>query len=323
MTSKREGQEQGQPEMSKTSLDITTPGLFHGLYTLWLFPVTEFYSAIIPCSLFAVSYLLSVRSSTADSIPDFTTVLASTPKAVIWMWFNLLSFTISNQRLAGSILEDSINKSWRPLPSKRISADGARRLLLMFAIPATLLVSLLWGAGLEETIFTTFCQYMYNDLAGADEHWAIRALLNAVILGGWNLGCSRILTRDLGLTLNTKIYQWLQISSLAIFSTVHLADFRDQDGDQKTGRRTIPIEWGDGPARYITSLVVLIWSLICPVYWSARLGPILMTVTIGTIISSRLLVYRNKAADRLTWKLWGVWIISLYTTPLFQCCNEV
>lgn len=166
-----QGDGNGHVNVLHQALQLVPSGLMYNLHTIWLFPVTEFHSVIIPCTLFGILCFLSGTAATTGQTPALTSIISSASRAFIWLWFNLLVFTISNQRLPGSIVEDTINKSWRPLPAKRISSDGARRLLLMFAIPATLLVSLLYGAGKEETLVTIFLGYLYNDLAGADEHW--------------------------------------------------------------------------------------------------------------------------------------------------------
>lgn len=143
----------------------------------------------------------------------------------------------------------------------------------------------------------------------------------------WNLGVTKIMSTASGHQLNATGPQWLRILFLIMSTTMHLADFRDQRGDQEIGRRTLPLVWGDTLARYVTSLTVMgvsrdlepfcflsfegidkltfnvffQWTLFCCIYWSTRWSGFLITTTIGMIISCRLLLYRHKSADHLTW----------------------
>ena len=62
----------------------------------------------------------------------------------------MLLFDIANQRLPGSIFEDSVNKAWRPMPTGRLSEIEVRRLLLV--VVTVNFIAPLWLGGLDETV---------------------------------------------------------------------------------------------------------------------------------------------------------------------------
>jgi hypothetical protein len=83
-----------------------------------------------------------------------------------WNWCNLLVFNIANQRLPDSVIEDQINKPWRPMPSGRLSSDEARQLLLSVLVLSLVTISLI-GA-FEDALWMIALTWIYNDLGGAD-----------------------------------------------------------------------------------------------------------------------------------------------------------
>jgi hypothetical protein len=99
-------------------------------------------------------------------MPDLFRILSRTPFIILWNWLNLLVFNIANQRLPDSIIEDKINKPWRPMPSCRLSADEARQLLLL-VLPCSLTLISYIGA-LDDALLMVTLTWMYNDLGGAD-----------------------------------------------------------------------------------------------------------------------------------------------------------
>ena len=114
----------------------------YNLYTLWLFNKSDLKTVILPTATFAFCCaLFEITDQPCSNVPeDLIYLLARLPHVLVWTWVNLLMETIANQRLPESILEDSINKPWRPFPSKRLNEDQGRHLLL-WMIPAIFLFS--------------------------------------------------------------------------------------------------------------------------------------------------------------------------------------
>ena len=300
-----------QPSKKTPALrDITS--LVH---TLLLFTYSEHVTVLAPWTAFGIAVALSgppLTTSTTDGLG----VLKRLPHTALWIWLNLLAFTISNQRLPESVAEDAINKSWRPVPSGRITIVQTRRLLLV-VIPIVVLAACKLG-GLDTSMATLLMAWMYNDLGGANDNFITRQLLNAGGMASWCLGTALVACGDEQCSLSTKGYLWTAIPGAIILTTVQLMDLRDQAGDLASGRSTLPLVLGDTAARWTIVVAITSWSLVCPKLWSLGWQGSLLPLALGALISGRVLVLRTVKADRASWKLWGLWIFSIFMLPLVK-----
>ncbi len=236
------------------------------------------------------------------------------PQVILWNWFNLLVFNLANQRLSSSILEDSVNKPWRPLPSKRISGDEARRLLLIL-IPCGLVLSTFLG-GLKETVSMLVLTWMYNDLGGADENYVLRNLINA---GGFMCHGSGATTIAAGIgdhELRKEAYIWLAMIGGVIFTTLQVQDMPDMAGDAARGRRTLPLVHGEWIGRCSIAVPVVFWTYVCPAFWQLGYIGHALPTAVGLLVACRILTRRNVAADQITYHIWCLWLTILYILPL-------
>ena len=291
--------------------------LFH-LKTLWLFASNDIKSIIGPETAFGIFSALSGPLMTKNSSPNLFVIIGRVPRVVFWLWLNLLLFTISNQSLPGSVKEDSINKPWRPIPSKRISLVNARRLLLA-VIPLVFLSTFYLGA-VEVSVALMVFTWMYNDLGGADDNFFVRNLLNLFGFVSYSLGATLIASDSKYCSLNVTAYQWLAIVGMIVLTTLQMQDLVDQEGDRARGRMTLPLLVGDWTARCTVAIPVAAWSLICPAFWELGIIGYAGPVAIGSIVVFRVLMTRGLTADQLTWKVWYFWTVSLYALPL--CKNS-
>ena len=287
--------------------------IFH-LRTLWLFTTSEHETIVYPWTAFGLFGALSGWALTTNQFPDFWAIFGRLPSALLWMWWHILVFTVSNQRLPSSVLEDSINKAWRPLPSGRITGVQARRLLLAI-VPATFVLTHFLGAG-DFSLMSLLLTWLYNDLEGADDHYVIRNLINALGLVCWSAGTTIVACGKDQHQLNPMGYYWLKIEAAIVFTTLQVQDLRDQEGDQVRGRRTAPIVLGDVTTRWTIAIPVLFWSFFCPFLWDLGIYGFIVPAVLGGCLSFRVLRWRTVEADQLTWKLWGLWIGSLFVLPL-------
>ena len=235
---------------------------------------------------------------------------------MLWNWLNLFLFDIDNQFQPGSIVEDSVNKPWRAIPSGRLSAHQARRLLL-FTIP-TVFAATLYLGGTRPAVTLAVMTWMYNDLNGADDSLITRNLLNGLGYMCYSSG-SMIVAAGYGVyEPNETAQQWLVIIGWIIFTTLQMQDMADVEGDAARGRRTVPLVFGDAVARYSIVVPLLSWSLFCPYFW--QLSPIgyVCPLTAGSFFSFRLLTKRSVAADGVTWKFWCLWMTTIYLLPLWK-----
>jgi 4-hydroxybenzoate polyprenyltransferase len=226
---------------------------------------------------------------------------------------NLLLLCLNNQTSTESIEEDRVNKPWRPLPSQRTTAERAKQLMLV-AIPATLLLSAAVGA-IFQTLVLMVLNLWYNDWGGG-EKVVPRNFINAVGFICYTSASLEILLGSSIVSCAPLRWQWLGIIWVAVFFTVHLQDLRDQLGDRLRGRPTLPLLIGDCHARWTILVPLVCLSVLCPMFWQLGLLGYVLPVTTGGLITTRLLTQRTAAADRMTFKIWSLWLMSIYLLPL-------
>ncbi|KAF2837173.1 hypothetical protein M501DRAFT_995702 [Patellaria atrata CBS 101060] len=280
------------------------------VYTIWLFTRSDLKTIWGPNTLFAVVFAL------ADPSTSTLEVMKRVPIAGFWVWCQLLPFDIDNQRKPDSIMEDVINKPWRPLPSKRLTPDQAFRVMLVFYVVAIL--SSLYTGGLPSCLYLVALGYWYNDLRGSDGSCIVRNLINALGYLGFASGAVEVLSnRSLSL-LEPKAYQWFVVVALVILTTIQAQDLQDQEGDSQRGRWTMPLVIGDSAARSTVAIGVGIWSYLCPVFWQVGMKWLALSLLLGSVVGGRFLVYRNPKADKVSFRLYNAWIVSLYVLPLLR-----
>lgn len=251
-----------------------------------------------------------------DSEPQSLEILGRLPKVLLWNWLNVLLFDIANQRLPQSVVEDSVNKAWRPLPSGRTSLKAARRLLLG-VVPLVFLASLYLG-GMPETVAMMVLTWMYNDLGGADETYNIRNFINALGFMCYSSGTLTVASGYSRLHFNDRAHQWILIVGTIVFSTLSMQDMPDISGDRERGRKTLPLIHGENIARWAIALPVIFWSWICPIFWQLGAIGYIPPVSIGCVLAFRVLVFRDVPSDKVSWKMWCLWTMILYALPLFK-----
>jgi 4-hydroxybenzoate polyprenyltransferase len=212
---------------------------------------------------------------------------------------NCLLFDVANQRLPGSVVEDRINKSWRPIPAGRITPDDTRRFLLAL-VPLVISGSFYLG-GVVETLAHTILTWMYNDLGGADELYIVRNLINALGFKCYSAGTTKVAAGRQDLTI--REYTWTGIVGAVIFSTLSMQDLPDIEGDAARERLTSPLVNGDTFSRWEIVVPILLWSITCPIFWNARCIGYIGPVTIGSTLAFRILRYRTVDGDKTSWKI--------------------
>lgn len=293
---------------------------FH-LVTLFLFTKSDFKTVVFPQSIFAIAVALSgaATSSGSHQTPEILAVLSRVPHMVAWIWIHLLVEDIANQRQAQSVAEDAANKPWRPLPSGRLSQDEALA-LLRASVPAVAAVSLLLGAFAPSAAFTTLV-WLYNDLEGSSAGPVLRNVVNAAGLCCLGWGGHTVLASDLNeqisLSLDWRL-KWIIVTAAVVATTVHAQDMPDVKGDLARQRRTFPLVYGETAARWSLAVLVVLWSVILPVFCNVQI-PIVrwLPVGVGSCISVLTTLYQHESSDRLVWNLWCFWVAGLYLLPLF------
>ena len=282
--------------------------------TLWLFTASDIKSIIVPTMAFGIF------STLFGSVFGFKTVslLCLTWRSLIlffWTWINLLLFCISNQRKEEDIQEDRINKVWRPLPSGRLTIAQAEK-LLWASLPVIGLMCACIGAFFQYMLLNAL-NFWYNDGGGAHDP-IFRNLINACAFVLYASAALDIVAATPVSTYTPMTLQWLAVVGGVVCTTIQIQDLRDQAGDCLRGRRTLPILLGDMNARWTIVVPIVFWSTFSPFFWRLCIGGYAPTVLIGIFTVSRILSLRTPEEDRTTFKVWCVWLISIYSLPLIK-----
>ena len=160
--------------------------------------------------------------------------------------------------------------------------------------------------------------WMYNDLGGSEEHWIIRNALNAVGYVWCSVGMVPVVRRGVGWGegLSGTGWVWCGVICGVITSTMHVQDLRDQEGDKLVGRRTMPLVFGDATARWSVVGAMVGWSCVCCRFWVVGWEVWVTESLLTGAVVWRLLWMREPVADAVSYKLWGLWLSSLYVLPL-------
>jgi 4-hydroxybenzoate polyprenyltransferase len=282
---------------------------------MWLLTYSDLTTFVLPETIFGYFSALSTLAA-ADSANSTTPLVGITlrlPQIILWTWLNTLIFNLANQRHEDAILEDSINKPWRPLPAGRLSPAQARHLLVA-TIPLVLTITQFLG-GFQETALLFVLNWVYNDLGAADENGLLRNLTIAVAYMLYGLGALKVACGAGHCTANSQTYTWLYMIGFVILTTMHVQDLKDVDGDRARDRKTFPLVMGQETSRWSIAIAVLCWSVICPSFWNV---PWLAYVTVGMlglVVAGRVITLRSFEEDRTTWKLWACWLMTCYMLP--------
>lgn len=200
------------------------------------------------------------------------------------------------------------------MPSKRISAEAAFKVMLL-AYAAAFGVSWYLGAVIPCSVLMLL-GFSYNDLGGADASCIVRNLLNAGLYLGFATGATIVAYG--GNTLSNTAWTWLGMIGITVFLTVHMQDIPDQEGDRLRGRNSVPLVIGDTLARWTIAVTMTVCSFLLPAFW--KLGPLgfVAPFTIGAIVILRVLAKRTVGEDEVTWKIWNLWMSSLYLLPFIK-----
>ena len=290
--------------------------LAYDVYTIYLFTCDTIIPVIIPWALAGIADAVS-PNLTATKTQSPAASLQGASNALLWMYLNILVFTINNQSSPNSIAEDKINKPWRAIAAGRMTRADANNLLLIL-IPAVWILTSYLGAG-TETLLAFALGWMYNDLDGSSSHYAVRNGINALSIVVASVASTKLTLggNSANNLFTDKGYQWLTLKALVICTSLQMQDLRDQEGDQKRGRSTVPLVFGDEVARWSIVFTVTLWSFFCPWFLNTTFFGYILPVLLGGVVNVRVLSWKSVEADKLSWKLWGIWSFAIFCLPFW------
>ena len=291
---------------------------FYHAKTIWLFTYTDLKTIVGPETAFGILSALSGPILTTNQSPDFFGILSRIPRVAFWCWINLLPFAIDNQRQPEAIEEDGENKPWRSMPSGRLSETHAK--WLMWSLyPAAILASLKLG-GLKQCLALVLLGWWYNDRGGGDSSCITRNFINACGFLSYASGATEVASRSdlLDNPFNPVAWPWFLVIGAVVFTTVQTQDMYDQAGDSLRQRKTVPLVIGDYYARWSIAIAMIGWSVVCPTFWQLGPATYAMSTITGAVVISRTLTKKSVPADKLTFRIWNLWMVMLYLMPLFK-----
>lgn len=137
--------------------------------------------------------------------------------------------------------------------------------------------------------------FSYNDL-GAGDTWILRNLFNAGGFLSFHTGAVQVTVGSHPGEYCHDTLRWMFWLGTTISSNIHIQDLYDSqdlygmEGIQLRGRRTIPIVFGDSPARVSIVLLFATWSIVAPKFWRLPAVGFLPTNTLGLVIARGLLL---------------------------------
>ncbi|KAI0841416.1 UbiA prenyltransferase family [Hypoxylon sp. FL0890] len=291
--------------------------IFFG-HTLWLFTLSDLKTIVIPSTIFGITNSLAASQYHIPPIQSVQNryLFCRSLTVLFWVWINLVPFTIGNQMTASSIAEDTINKPWRPLPSRRLSSSHARIMMSFFYVVAQIF-NIYTRCGIRQGVSLFLLGVWYNNLGGADRHPLVRNAINAL---GYVCFTSGAMEAALGIQLpfstSPRLVRWLVVVAGIIMTTVHVHDMYDQEGDTLRGRRTLPLVIGDMSARWVGAFWMLVWGICCPIFWDTGFVAQVSSLVLALSVALRTLLYRNVSSDRTTCLVWNIWMSFIYFLPL-------
>ena len=204
------------------------------------------------------------------------------------------------------------------MPSRRMSETHAKWLMRCL-YPVAIVASLKLG-GLKQCLTLIFLGWWYNDLGGADHSCITRNFINACGFLSYASGATEVASRTelLGSPFKPIAWLWFFVIGAVVFTSVQTQDMYDQAGDGLRGRKTVPLVIGDDYARWSIAMAMAVWSVVCPTFWQLGPGTYALSMMTAAFVTVRTLTKRSVSADKLTFRIWNLWMVMLYLMPLFK-----
>ncbi|MFE6691760.1 UbiA family prenyltransferase [Streptomyces sp. NPDC057743] len=213
----------------------------------WLFVYRDLSASLIPACLFSLSASRYFASSPSH-------VLTALGQAFAWLALYIYTFCLSNQ--ISGYEEDRLLKPYRPLVRGLVTLRGT-----WVRWAGAMLCFTLLGWWLDVLFFTLLWQ-------------VLTVLHNFFGWGGWGFTKNLVMVlgavSELGMAwtlvgpLDATGWCWIAVISILFGAlVVHIQDLRDLDGDRQTGRRTLPMIFGEtATRRYFAVLLFIFPGLI-------------------------------------------------------------
>ncbi|MGY4102889.1 UbiA family prenyltransferase [Nocardia sp. R16R-3T] len=290
---------------ARRRVGMLASGLLREFHICWSFSAGDLTATVVPATTFAIAAWVSTHASVA-SLPQ---VLAA---CLIYFWLYIYTFNLSNQ-LTG-IEEDRRNKPHRPLVVGLVTPLGAKW-RLVWATSAFLVLGAVLQV-LEWTVLWIVACTFHNLLGGARALWGKNAAMVAgtvaQLAAAW-----QIVT-----PLTAAAWTWIAAIAIPLGVLVSLQDLRDIDGDMAVGRRTAAVVFGEMACRRFFAAAFAVYPIAIHflVYRNAPPAAALLGMVaalLSLVIAYRVLRYRNRRADHITYLLYTYWYCLTLASVVF------
>ncbi|KAF9459228.1 UbiA prenyltransferase family-domain-containing protein [Collybia nuda] len=244
----------------------------HELDVFLAFSWRDWSTTIIPGSLFSIGAMRSSR----DPHP---TIVYKYSLLVSWLTLFIYFFTTSNQIVG--VDEDRINKPDRPIPSGKVTLEGAKRrwasALLMFLAVGVFKPMLL------PEIVCWIATTAFLCLTSAGNHWFGKNCI-AMTTGTWALLSA---SWKVIAPATSESERYVITVSVWVGLMMPLQDLRDMLGDAVVGRKTLPLVVGDDASRWIIT-----FFFMPAAFWILWMGGIVSIAPITLVAVHIFLGYR-------------------------------
>lgn len=266
------------------------------LYNLHLFSKNDYKTILVPNIIFGI-------------LVGPVTSLKGFNQSLFWIWIHLLQCNVSNQYKTRE--EDLLNKPWRPLPSDRITLEGARNLRWALCVLCLSVSSLYSWRLVCVSLALTFTTIAYDEY-GLAGHWIGKNF--AGVFGYTTFGAGTLMLMRQATTLDDIARRALLYNALVIFTTLHAQDFADVEGDRQMFRQTFPIYFPTA-SRIVVSLAVPIWSVYLTYSWHVS-GVASFTIgCFGFWVALRFWMKRSCEADKKSYVYYNIWLFITMSLP--------
>ncbi|KAJ3491764.1 hypothetical protein NLI96_g438 [Meripilus lineatus] len=212
-----------------------------------------------------------------------------------------------------SLVQDQINKASRLIPSSRITVTQAKKLrwVLIFL---SLLTSGYHG-NLVAAAIILVADVVYNDL-GFSTWWFTKSLLNAVGYVGFQYGAVTIAsaTND---PIDNQVFGLVITFGFLVFTTTHVQDFYDAEGDQAVGRQTAATLYPK-LSRVLAAMSISAWAMALPIIWDITLMPSTIFTLLGTFVAGRFILLSGRKSDETSFLHYNIGILIGCILPAFR-----
>ncbi|OJA12734.1 hypothetical protein AZE42_05790 [Rhizopogon vesiculosus] len=266
------------------------------IMTLFLFTKSDVLTVILPMTLFALAAAPHLQ-------------LANIPHTIIWIWMHILKHDISNQIQDPE--EDRRNKPNRPLPAGRITIHNAACVRWLL-VPVCLAFSAKYGRlAFASSACLEALSIWYNNFGG-DKAGLSKNLLTAAGYGCMEVGA--IIVAGSSPCIDSIGARAITFSCAVFATTLHAQDFKDEEGDRSTGRRTL-VTLFPTFARMSMMIGIPLWSFCLSRLWKVDYICSAAFVAYGIIVGARFVVYKTASADKQSCKLYSLWFTIAHLLP--------